>query len=238
MPDTWCRKCGKSPRDAEFAGTRWWRCTPCARAEARDIRLRGVAERHRIRLEKETQRSPEIRAPAYADRTIAELAYAAGIVDGEGCISVNASDSPTRSNAACCLRVYVVNTDEGLIDWFIAKFGGRKREIPQSERDMSSFHSKQITWTWALRCSGDVAEFLTAILPYVRVKKKQCALGVAFAKRLANWRAHVEWQTTTDRNGRTMPLRRVRASEVEIRRKFWRKMKSLNSGRYTAIKLT
>ena len=57
------------------------------------------------------------------------LAYAAGIVDGEGCISIHKKSRLTESGRSTCpvnitLRVSVSNTNEWLCRWFRLQFGG------------------------------------------------------------------------------------------------------------------
>ena len=64
----------------------------------------------------------------HKDQNIAQLAYLAGIIDGEGCFFIG--KSKTSRPYGCGFHFYAVlritNTDEGLILWLEKTFGGAK----------------------------------------------------------------------------------------------------------------
>lgn len=102
-----------------------------------------------------------------------DFAYAAGIVDGEGCIEIVKFKHPPRKNPQYRLRVQVVSTDMWLCQWLHFGFGGSVRErtkIPCQQK-------KQ--WYWIIQDSNGAA-FLKLILPYLRIKQPQAELGVRF----------------------------------------------------------
>lgn len=80
-------------------------------------------------------------------------AYIAGIVDGEGCI--------TRQNKNWRLQVGM--TDQGLIEW-LGEIGGTVKE-----RRVQG--NRQRCWLWLVMAQMEVREILTALLPYLRVKR-------------------------------------------------------------------
>jgi hypothetical protein len=100
-----------------------------------------------------------------------DLAWAAGIVDGEGCIGLS-----RISNAHWSLRVAVGNTDIRMIDKLCQCFGGKAR-LQNKKPGKDGFKRKPL-WTWVLY--GEKAEaFLVAILPYLCNKADQAEIGIA-----------------------------------------------------------
>jgi len=112
------------------------------------------------------------------------LAYAAGIVDGEGCILV--SDHPTRYKGKTperlgtvyrtySCRVAVATVDSVIAPWMHRHFGGslcaRKRQV----------------WSWTLATS-DAERFLRLVYPFLKLKKAQAKIALRFCvlKRLAH----------------------------------------------------
>lgn len=104
----------------------------------------------------------------YGDRyfKVRDLAYAAAIVDGEGCISA------TNRNGLVGTNVGVFNTDRRLVDWFVEMFGGtvysRKYKNPRHAPSFQwRIEAKRVTW------------FLRLILPHLKIKRKQAYLLMA-----------------------------------------------------------
>lgn len=93
-----------------------------------------------------------------------DIAYLAGILDGEGTVSWQKSSDT--------LLLCVTNTHEGLIDWLVARCGGSKhREVVSPDRrgDTSRWRPK---WRWTL--TGYRASFvLEATLPHMMVKRER-----------------------------------------------------------------
>lgn len=84
-----------------------------------------------------------------------ELAWAAGFMEGEGTVRINAI---TRRNKGALL-VSTVNTDEALIDWFQARWPGYCKPAPGRP-------GRRDAWVWTI--AANVArDFLVAIRPYV-----------------------------------------------------------------------
>ena len=89
-------------------------------------------------------------------------AYAAGLLDGEGCISVYGRGQ---------LQVRIKVGDLESLDLLASKFGGGLYEAPApSGRPM---------WTWNL--SGvESQDFLRCVLPYLIVKRSQARLALDY----------------------------------------------------------
>ena len=96
-----------------------------------------------------------------------EWAYAAGFVDGEGCIAIVRSYVPARGRYYYGVHVVVVNRDRYVLEWMKSLWGGWVVAVPvQSARNRQS-------WDW--RCTSLGAKpFLAGIRPWLRIKSEQC----------------------------------------------------------------
>lgn len=107
------------------------------------------------------------------------LAYAAGMLDGEGCISIG------QNKRRHHLYVGIVNTDFRIVEWLTHYFGGgydvkRWSLISDNRRDC---------YKWRLG-SNRAAAFLEHLLPYSVLKREQIEIGVRLQKHL-----RVIWHT-------------------------------------------
>lgn len=100
--------------------------------------------------------------------TEVDLAYAAGCIDGEGCIGVYSSG--TRSGTSTRLTLQVNNTDFRMIDFFKETFGGLV---------FSKDYGKRVNYVWRAnqKLAGEVLEM---VLPYLRVKSEQAVAGITY----------------------------------------------------------
>lgn len=108
--------------------------------------------------------------------------YFAGIIDGEGSITVNLRRGTGRHShhpPQHILRVSVGNTNEELIGWLTAEFGGYVREIKYRQRVSGEWRR---CWEWSV-CSRAAAEVLELAMPYLRVKRRQAEIGLALQAR-------------------------------------------------------
>ena len=106
------------------------------------------------------------------DNTV--LAYTAGIIDGEGCITICVTNGNNGKTFPYAITE-VVNTNYDLIVWLNSTFGGSVRT-----RDPGGIC--KLTHIWEL--SGRMClEFLTAILPYLKLKSKQAEIVINFQQR-------------------------------------------------------
>jgi hypothetical protein len=99
-------------------------------------------------------------------------AYAAGILDGEGCIRI-AKHSRSDGGLKYSARITVVNTSMALLEWFVSKFGGRIYE----------HHAGSENWRQCYRyeISGYAAgELCKAVLPYLVIKRRQAEIVIGF----------------------------------------------------------
>lgn len=86
--------------------------------------------------------------------------YAAGFVDGEGCINF----AKTKSNIFP--RVLVTNTNIEILNEFKNKWGGDIKQLSLRKDNWKQGYSWRICWSKAV-------EFLSDIEPYLKIKKHQ-----------------------------------------------------------------
>ena len=111
-----------------------------------------------------------------------DLSYAAGIVDGEGCLMAERSKRQ-RKSGNCHINyvptVKVAMTDQVVIGWLYNLFGGDTGIIQPHIKNY------KIQYTWRIRCKPAI-EFIKIIKPYLKAKKLQAEVFVAFEKTLTN----------------------------------------------------
>jgi len=98
-----------------------------------------------------------------------DLAYAAGIFDGEGHIGIT-----RHSNGSLSVKVQIGNTNEWLLQWFKFALGGRV--MLQNDRRAEKLGWKPI-YHWYLR-ADEIQDFLKIIYPYLKIKKAQAEIVI------------------------------------------------------------
>ena len=106
-------------------------------------------------------------------KKIIQLAYAAGIIDGEGSFYIGCNKSLNNKFNS---RVYVVNTDIRLIQWLKQTFGG----LTYSRKSIKNQNWKT-KYEWILEKSR-IDEFCHKILPYLIIKKQHAEIMIKFRK--------------------------------------------------------
>jgi hypothetical protein len=102
--------------------------------------------------------------------TEVELAYAAGILDGEGCISVRKKENRNgRICYYCGLAIAMV--DQEVPRWLLTTFGGF---LYTSSRKTKAWRTVYI---WRVENKA-LMDFLSSILPYLILKKKRAELAI------------------------------------------------------------
>jgi hypothetical protein len=91
-----------------------------------------------------------------------DLAWTAGIMDGDGCISMKGNSGPFKAPI-----VVIDNTDLEILDYLILLYGGgltKKKVYSDKHRQ---------AWSWRIYGSQKVIAFLSAILPYMKCQAKR-----------------------------------------------------------------
>ncbi len=103
--------------------------------------------------------------------TDTDLAYFAGIIDGEGCFCLHKSGDRAVFGA----DLSVGNTDPRLVHWIQARFGGRILRRQFADKRCKVFYH------WRL-ASRDLDAVTLAVLPYLVIKRDQAELMLAYRK--------------------------------------------------------
>jgi hypothetical protein len=109
-----------------------------------------------------------------------QLAYTAGIIDGEGCIKVYKVDAKIchRPHNRYTLNVQVSMTDKKLIYWLKQKFGGY---FYKHSFIIKNHPSWKLQYRWMLQ-NQHCWKFLIDILPYLKIKKIHAYRALSFLK--------------------------------------------------------
>lgn len=115
--------------------------------------------------------------------SIQELAYLAGIIDGEGSIYIQ---SRKRVDAIDYFpRFQIVNTDRQLMEWIHTKFGGnlfqknRVKHNPKWRLQYEWFTTRKL-----------MDELLILIIPYLICKKEHALIMIEFRKTFLKKESH------------------------------------------------
>lgn len=106
-----------------------------------------------------------------------ELAYMAGIFDGEGCIHI-VKRKPDKKNKnslspSYSLRLGINISSKVIPYFFLSVCGGG---VHKKERREDFYKD---TWEWTL-CGSPAAELLKNLLPYLKIKRVEAELGIRF----------------------------------------------------------
>jgi hypothetical protein len=104
-----------------------------------------------------------------------DWAYAAGIVDGEGCIAVVRWFVPQRGRYLYGVHVVVANRDRAVLEWLRSLWGGWVVAVVRKQQG----HARS-SWTWRCATGLEAKPFLNGIRPWLQIKAKHCdnALGM------------------------------------------------------------
>jgi len=103
--------------------------------------------------------------------TQTQLAYLAGIVDGEGSLCIYRGGKRPRIDYAS--RLLVVSTDRVLIDWLLEHFGG----LSYTRKPAKEGWKTKYEWIAERSQCIEIAE---AILPYLVIKSENARLLIRF----------------------------------------------------------
>ena len=138
--------------------------------------------------------APNERLDIHVPSTAIDLAYAAGIVDGEGCIW--AKFDMNKQGMSTFLQLQITMCSENVVAWFAQTFGGSVYiQQPKSFNYRAKF-------TWQIR-GRQVGIVLSSLIPYLKEKKQRAYLAIELSEIL----------------GRSTPGRRRKISEEELSRR-------------------
>lgn len=143
-----------------------------------------------------------------------KLAYIAGILDGEGSIMIQKQASKSfmaqRAKSGCFHPHYAPAVRIGMLDKEPLDLIVETTLIGYVYQE-KLYHRKRPMYRWMARSKNDISKFLTLVLPYLLVKKKQAELCLKFVN---------EWVSCN--GAKIMP-------EIQSQREeAWMKMRKLN----------
>jgi hypothetical protein len=144
------------------------------------------------------------------DLSDVDLAYIAGIVDGEGCIIIEKRTTTLlngEKNPLYKACVKVGNNDEKLIDWLIKKVGGGYKSVDIREGKNNNY-KWQLSQTMTLK-------LLILLKPYLVIKKEQVDVICDFRK---------SYENVYSRNGTPREI-------VDFRESCYKKLQNMHGGR-------
>lgn len=108
---------------------------------------------------------------------ITDVAYAAGIVDGEGTIGIGCSFRHSKSGKETKVlkpHISVSNTNQEIIEWLVSTFGGYS--VPDKR-----YNTKwKMAYIWYISDRDKAWDFLLLVKPYVKIKRRQLDLMLGF----------------------------------------------------------
>lgn len=112
-----------------------------------------------------------------------DLAYTAGIVDGEGCISINFKKNDNR----CQLMLKVAMHDPDVPNWLSETFGGKVYSGWQN----SKLAKNSYNYIWS-KYGKSAQDLLISLLPYIKEKRPHILIAVELpikdvGERLSDW---------------------------------------------------
>lgn len=120
----------------------------------------------------------------HKNQSIPEIAYLAGIIDGEGCFFIG--KSKTSQGYGCGFHFHsiirITSTDECLILWLEKVWGGSK-DSRYRWTSKKAFYRPVYNW----QASGEMLDYICPIVyPYLIIKQKQCDVMMEIRKTYKN----------------------------------------------------
>lgn len=104
-----------------------------------------------------------------------DLAYTAGIIDGEGCVQIQRRLYPRRVTYLSLIEVS--NTNRKILEWLHQHFGGY---LKQFKRKKIFSPKAKPQWVWSITQKTGLKKFAGWMLHYSILKHEQLGLVLAF----------------------------------------------------------
>lgn len=141
-----------------------------------------------------------------------ELAYAAGLFDGEGTVSICPNRSFKNGSYSLSLRLGMV--DKCPVIWLLRSFGG------SYFKRVYACHRYRPLYIWAVH-SDKLTRFIKLVSPYMKLKKNQCYLALKMQKTF---------------NSKEHKSKKLTQKTRDIRFKIYEKVKSMHSRKGNKLK--
>jgi hypothetical protein len=138
--------------------------------------------------------------------TDVDLAWAAGFIDGEGCITLAPQNRPRNNTHAsvCSVLIQVTQINRVPLDKLVALFGGyvgtmRARNARQGW-----------VWQWRLHRASEVIPVLESVMPYLVLKRPEAEVVLAYARTVGCGYRRISREEIDYRFGLMAQLREIR----------------------------
>jgi len=170
-----CKVCGATGSVDLFYPTSLVRCKKCVNRISRNRYHTMYRDKVRAARRSKDQERKQVEIT----QSDVERAYAAGLIDGEGCIRLTSrgkDGGTTFRQGQYTLMVEMTNTDEGMIRWLEVRFGG---SVSYSKESVEQ--NRKAKWHWRV-AANKALYVLDAVWPYIRTKRQQAKLGRRFQR--------------------------------------------------------
>lgn len=152
-----------------------------------------------------------------------KFAYLAGLVDGDGCISIRHNTGHARSKRykGHNLSIIVTQRDGRIMDWLFGNFGGCVHVHFGHHRRKGNFIHE-----WTIR-ANKAGELLKHIEPFLVFKREQAQFAIRFQERLTVGNK-IRISSSRDEKGRLSPAF-VSDHEIAQREELMQKVSDLKS---------
>ena len=147
--------------------------------------------------------------------SVAQAAYLAGIIDGEGCIFIGNYSRGTHGDKFYQTLFTVATTSEELAIWLQNNFGGLKTVYTKNQTPKNS---RKTVHRWV--ASGDrLTHLCEIILPYVVIKRREVEIMMEM---------RATFEKYSPKKGQRSRLRLL-PEDLELRQKLFEELKSIHT---------
>ena len=153
-------------------------CLDCRNARMK----KRYVERYRDARMKKSVMARMAKERLAARHTPLELAYMAGIMDGEGTVTMHvhgAGGGKSLRVGRVTLVVHVSNTSMALMRWIAERWPCAIQKLPARENEPN----KKVAYRWQLN-ANNALHFLDELYPYLIIKRPQVKLAIRFQRYL------------------------------------------------------
>lgn len=123
-----------------------------------------------------------------------EIAWCAGLFDGEGCIFIARQRRKAKSDGYS-LRIAIAMVHRDTLEMFVARVGAATRICEHRSRARNTRTSRD-SWQWMIQGRG-AAEILVKLLPYLVTKRAEAEIALRFRDIPRERESHVRATRTT-----------------------------------------
>lgn len=105
--------------------------------------------------------------------SITDIAYAAGLLDGEGCVTITRHKDNRDGYIRYLPYITITNTNIRMVEWLVPAFGG-------SYTIARHYGKWNDCYTWYLCTWDSVREFIGSVRPFIQIKCQQIELLIGF----------------------------------------------------------